>query len=152
MKNKVRSCLLLAMFGLSSVANAEFVDYNTWIQEGSSSGGDWSVAEDGNSVIQMINGEPTYLVSQESFVNTQFSGVFGVETTSDDDWMGLVFGFTGLDDFYLFDWKQTAQGSSKEGFRLMKVNAALTNNWNETPDGAELLASSFSTDFGWQDN
>ncbi len=54
----------------------------------------------------MINGYPTYFVSPESFIDTTINGKFKVETSEDGVFMGFVFGFKDINDFYLFSWEQ----------------------------------------------
>ncbi|XQW86262.1 PEP-CTERM sorting domain-containing protein [Thalassotalea piscium] len=159
---KLAAGLLLSVSCLANVANAGLIDLNTWSQKGSGSNGNWIVAADGSSVLQTINGEPTFFVSNDSFINKEFTGSFGVETTSDDDYIGFVFGFNGLDDFYLFDWKQADQNLSSttqgfEGFTLSKIStgadvASLNPLWGHTGNGIDVVATNYGSTLGWEDN
>lgn len=157
-KHILISTLLLA---LNSVVFAGTINLNTWSQQGVSSNGNWQVSTDGSSVLQTINGDPTIFTSPDSFINSEFNGSFGVETTSDDDFIGFVFGFNGLDDFYLFDWKQNSQslGSvvGNEGFTLSKISTGadinnFNNMWSHSGSGISVLASDYGSDRGWADN
>ena len=153
--NKTLAGLILSASCLVGVANAAVIDLNTWSKQGNASNGVWSVAGDGSSVLQTINGNPTFYVSNDSFINKEFSGTFGVETSSDDDFIGFVFGYNGLDDFYLFDWKQGLQGAS-EGFTLSKISTganvtAPTPLWDHSGNGISVLDTDYGNGRGWAD-
>ncbi|WP_445425667.1 MULTISPECIES: hypothetical protein [unclassified Alishewanella] len=158
MKNAL---LGLFCFSFSFVTHAALIDLNSWSQEGNASNGNWVVAADGKTVLQTINGNPTFFVSNDSFINNVFTGSFGVETTSDDDFIGFVFGYTGLDDFYLFDWKQSAQfaggGNAEKGFTLSKISAGadvtgFQSLWVHTGTGVSVLDTDYGVSRGWLDN
>ncbi len=166
---------LLAGQGLAQVA----VDLRNWNQEGHLPAGNWTVAPDGSNVFQSINGAPTFFVSDVNFYNTTIRGSFGVETTSDDDFIGFVFGYqsplaseghsTLAADFILFDWKQTRQSPANSGFRLTHVEGTLSTStatsnpsWGQTSTSsitftpfASLTGPSSGTDntgLGWANN
>ncbi len=149
------------------------VDLNTWSQQGPASNGVWDVSTDGSSVVQRINGNPTFFVSPETFLNTTIRGSFGVETTGDDDYIGFVFGYqspnaingddAGDFEFFLFDWKQGTQsfggGLANEGFNLVSVNEQLPSDINphywaheDDPPGFDVLATDYGENRGWEDN
>lgn len=154
--------LLFSVAFYTNLANAGPIDLNSWAQEGTSSNGNWVVAPDGSSVFQTINGNPTFFVSGDSFINKEFTGSFGVETTNDDDYIGFVFGYNGLDDFYLFDWKQQNQNLGTgidgfAGFTLSKIStgadvASLNPLWGHVGTGIDVIATDYGTSFGWEDN
>ena len=156
--NTTLAGLILSATCLVNIANADIIDLNTWSQQGAAGNGNWSVAVDGSSVLQTINGLPSFFVSNESFINKEFSGTFGVETASDDDFMGFVFGYNGLDDFYLFDWKQGAQGSPpQEGFTLSKISAGadvanFNPLWTHSGVGISVIDTDYGSGRGWVDN
>ena len=145
------------------------VNLNTWSQQGATSAGNWTVVPDGTSVFQSINGAPTMFVSPNNFRDTTVSGSFRVETTSDDDFIGFVFGYQsplGADpvndmDLLLLDWKQGAQSGASAGFRLDKVlgthnGSSSTDNpmWPHTSN-TNITFTSLGTPLvnaGWQDN
>lgn len=143
------------------------VDLNTWSKKGPSGNGNWTVAADGSSVFQSINGNPTYFVSPNNFFNTTIEGRFGVETTADDDYIGFVFGYNEPGDnstdasFFLFDWKQFNQSGTELGFRLSRVNGTNTppfsNAENDNLPNYDVLAINTGTGtgsgtLGWADN
>lgn len=145
----------LFSIGLSAQAYASPINLNTWSQQGVLANGNWVVAADGTNVKQTINGNPTYFVSDTNYINTQFKGSFKVEETGDDDFIGFVFGWNGLNDYYLFDWKQGNQsyaGMAYEGFTLSKIAGTDANLWAHTGNDIQVLNSSYSTTSGWADN
>jgi len=162
--------LVLLAFGGSpdrrALAQAP-VDLRTWSQKGATGAGNWTVAADGSNVFQSINGAPTFFISPNDFLNTTVEGSFGVETGSDNDFMGFVFAYhapmgTGNDiDCILFDWKQGTQSNAPAGFWLGKAfgahnGAAGTGNelWPKTSDASITLTSFGSplVNAGWADN
>lgn len=120
----------------AQLACGKDIDLNTWVREGSETDGTWTVSAAGNSVEQSINGEPTFFVSPDTFINVIMEGKIKVNTANDDDLVGFVFGYknpTGMVDpskmnvqTYVFDWKQSEQtdqgGRSQEGYALYKVD------------------------------
>ena len=159
--NTALAGLILSASALVSQAHAGVINLNSWAQQGDPGNGNWTVAADGSSVLQSINGLPTFYVSPESFINKEFTGSFGVETTGDDDFVGFVFGYNGQDDFYLFDWKQGVQTyngrTAQAGFTLSKISAGanvttLDNLWNHNGTGITVLDTDYGSDRGWADN
>ena len=129
--------------------------------------GDWEVQDDGRSVFQSVNGYPTFFISDFDFADAQFVGRIKVETTSDDDHIGLVFGFSELEstgrphDYYYFSWKQGNQGNSEAGMKLLKVSGSgnLTQEqihdilWDgENGSYIEVLTERLGSSRGWRDN
>src|SRR5690554_6521739 len=102
--------LLLLLICLTSVQKnsqcGQVMDLNTWTVNGGNS--DWSVQPSGTSVIQGINGFPTYFVNDFDFINVEFNGRFVVTGSGDNDFVGFTFGYQGPfnpannNDYYLF--------------------------------------------------
>ena len=141
------------VLSVSSFANADLIDLNTWTP---TSGGTWTVDGSGTSVLQTINGDPTYFLSNTDYINTQFEGTFGVETSGDDDFIGFAFGYNNSNDFLLFDWKQGNQTWSGDyapsGFTLSKISGSSVNHWDHSGTDITVLASDYSGNNGWADN
>ena len=89
-------------------------------------------------------------------------GSFQVKTTSDNDFIGFVFGYRNDHQFYIFDWRQdtegdSAYGNAKEGFRIIKIDATSSKDlglydfWNSNTDNSTILASSYGDNKGWDD-
>jgi len=160
---------LIALFSLifsgEAVAQCgDSIDLGTWIQEGDTNNGNWVVTNGGNTVNQTINGDPTFYVSPDSFLNVIITGNIQVATTNDNDWIGFVFGYVDPDstnptnyDFYLFDWKQGDQNFGgffgPEGYSLSKVTGPVTNLPQAFSAKAgpfvDLLASNYGNTLGW---
>ena len=148
----------------------DFIDLSTWQQQGEPDAGDWQTTGDFNhQVTQLVNGNPTFLVSPFDFIDGTVTGTFKVETTTDDDFIGFVFGYQGPVaaqgdapsdyEFLLFDWRQTTQTSDAgefgpEGFTLSRVSASHADPntplrlWDH--NGTEVLATEYDAGRGWQ--
>lgn len=165
----LQRCAIGALFTASTVAAAVEVpiDLSTWQKRGPAGNGNWIVAADGNSVLQTINGDPTFFVGPGSQINTTLRGTIRVETTGDDDLIGFVLGYkapvaSGNDmNFVLFDWKQADQNfggvTSFEGFALSRVEGTITNYlpgfWGRSDSASfDNLATNYGTSLGWVDN
>ena len=104
----------------SGVASAAAVDLNTWTAESypavsGFSPGIWTVAPDGSSVTQSINGQPTFFLSDFNAFGTTVTGKIK-PGGGDNDFIGFALGFTpgastsATADYLLVDWKQGTQG------------------------------------------
>ena len=138
------------------------VDLTQWTEHDYQGGsaGDWRIEGGGTSVKQYINGEPTFFVSDSDFIDREFVGRIAVETTSDDDFIGLVFGFqtngNGVpDDYYLVSWKQGNQDAAERGFKLLKITDTASSGVSGLWDGendAHIQVIARDSSYGWQDN
>ena len=142
------------MFCMVSVASANPIDLNPWSQAGEPGNGNWTVSSDGSYVTQSINGNPTYFVSDTNYINTEFKGKFQVMGNSwDDDFIGFVFGYNGLDNYLLLDWKQGAQSSAPEGLTLSKItDNSEVDYWKHTGNGIDVLDTYYGSGRGWVDD
>jgi len=149
-KNFIKSIPALAGAAmlLSTSAMAAPIDLSTWT---ATSGGTWNVQGGGTSVLQTTNGQPTFFLSDIEYIDKEFNGTFGVETTSDDDYIGFVFGYDSSTDFLLFDWKQGDQSGASEGFTLSQISGNSVDYWNHTGSDINVLASDYGNN-GWADN
>ena len=138
---------------------------NGWTHEGATSSGNWEVSKDGQSVTQTYNdgsqSNPSMFVSPTDYFDTTIRGT--IETTdSDDDYMGIVFGYekplsaNGDDpstfDLYAFVWKQAAQSKAPEGMSLIRAtSSAMSYNWwsIESAPGFEVLDTNYGQSTGW---
>lgn len=120
-----------ALFAGSAFAAPTSVDLSTWT---STSGGNWVVASDNNSVTQTRNGSPT--IFYESGTQAQglaLNGTIRVNTTSDDDFIGFVLGYEDGDltatnpGFLLVEWNQGAKSGVTPGLSLQQVTGRLAN-------------------------
>ncbi|MHC4607511.1 MAG: hypothetical protein ACYTAF_11380 [Planctomycetota bacterium] len=103
----------------SAQAPFEPVDLGTWTAESypAVSGfgpGVWTVAGDGLSVHQSVNGQPTLFYSDFNVFDTEVQGTI-VSDGGDDDFIGFAFGFQPGDaanagaEYLLVDWKRGNQ-------------------------------------------
>ncbi len=156
-KKFVLGIFLIAVFSISANATlGAAIDLSTWSQVWAPGNGTWTVAPGGTSVFQSINGDPTAFVSTNDYINMAFNGKFQVQETSDNDYIGFVFGYQNSTDYLLFDWKQEDQNfqnrQAYEGFTLSKITGADVDAWNHTGSGISVLASLYGLDKGWADN
>lgn len=154
-------CTATRIIVVSAPACLTDVDFYTWQQAGIPINGNWIVQNGGAQVRQVINGEPTFFVTPSDYINVRMKGQMRT-TDSDDDFMGVVFGFksplTASNDFdmWLFDWKQGNQGAGLEGFTLNHVVGTITNygstfwDHNTTPEFT-VVATDFGNN-GWNQN
>ncbi len=146
---------LFVFFSLCMAIHAETVPVNlsSWTKEGPSANGTWTVATGGNSVTQTINGNPTFFVNPTPFIDKSFEGTFRVNDTGDDDYIGFVFGWQSINDFYLFDWKKGLQNSSQPGFTLARVTGGAAaipfDSHHLSKTGYQVLATDTGTGKGW---
>ena len=168
-KRSLLICLLPVLVLLASLpAQATYLDLSSWTDyaydfSGGQPAGNWVLAADNYSVTQTINADPsTYLngLSQSSY---SMQGSFEVLTSSDNDFIGFIFGRQDASHFYLFDWKQGYQnepgyGIGQEGFSVKKISApsagslGLTDFWSSSGTAySTILDSYFANDAGWAD-
>ena len=132
----VGALLFMSMLSLAPEIQAQcvgLIDLNTWSQQGPAASGTWTVNAAGTQVTQGINGQPTFFVSPQEYINVRITGTIS-SSGSDDDYIGFVFGYQNpinlpgpnYDcDFYLFDWKRGNQTVGLEGRSLCRVDTNL---------------------------
>lgn len=139
------------------------VDFNTWVLAGHPGNGNWVVENGGARIHQTINGNPTYFVTPEDYINVRMKGKMRT-TDGDDDFMGVVFGFqdpmsaSDNHEFWLFDWKEKTSGNGTEGFSLCHASGVIppaqygTTFWqhNTTPEFT-VVATDYGNN-GWTRN
>ncbi|MEM9536768.1 MAG: Ig-like domain-containing protein, partial [Cyanobacteria bacterium P01_E01_bin.45] len=147
------------------------VDLSDWTQEGPPGNGNWQLETATNpndQVRQTVNSTPTVFISPNQFIDGTVTGTIEVDTRSDNDFIGFVFGyktpFAANGDpendyeFLLFDWKQAAQTAfgefGDEGFSLSSVDAQFTDTgdfWGHVGN-VNLIESNYGNTLGWADN
>lgn len=144
-----------------------------WTREGDPNSGDWSVDESGRALTQRSNDPPSFFVSPNPFFHTTIRGTIEVQTTSDDDLVGFLFGYesplSANGDAptrirtYILSWKQTDQSfggyTALEGLQLGYIDGEIALNdylptfWGHEPSEVYTpVATYVGEGTGWSDN
>lgn len=123
MKRSLLGSLLVLPVSAGALLAQTPVNLNTWTPQWYSPGqGSWTVAPDGNSVLQTENGEPTLFASDFLAQGTEVKGTIRVVNASgDNDFIGFALGYrlndptNGDADYLLVDWKQGTQTTNFGG-------------------------------------
>jgi RHS repeat-associated protein len=114
------------LLGAVPTGSGELVNLAPWTVKqypGSQTNASWQRDATNTVVTQTINADPSILVSDFNFSNAQMEGTWRVNTSTDDDYIGFVFGYQNSEHFYLFDWKQSTQDDAARGMSLKVVSA-----------------------------
>jgi hypothetical protein len=144
------------------------VNLCNWTQQGNQASGNWQVSAQCDSVLQTVNGDPTFFVSDFDLSEASFEGQFRTSDGGDDDMMGFVFGWQNINNFYVFDWKAATQfvsqysggqygdGTAYRAARIMRVNGGVQPGWSLaslwTGQGDFVTTLAESQGVGWQVN
>ena len=129
---------------------------HTWDYSGNPNGS-WIVDSSKTLVTQTLNTDPSAFLNGVNITSYTMRGNFRVNTTTDDDMVGFVFGYQDSNHFHLFDWKQANQSPGLEGFSVRKYSAPTGYSWQNADFGAtsttymQVLASDHGSDKGWVD-
>lgn len=166
-KNSVNCAAAIASAALlvsAGQANAAPVDLSDWVQDGN---GSWSLQDGNNTAFQASNSPPTVFHNDTDSQGNSLAGQITVETTSDDDFIGFVLGYTQGDidgntdtDYILIDWKQGTQSGWEAGLSISRVTGPIQAGGTDTGADAwqhkgnvELLARANTLgSTGWLDN
>ncbi len=115
----------------------------------------WILSEGNTVATQVINSDPSVLLSDFDATDLQLSGTFSVQTSGDDDFIGFVFGFQDTRHFYLFDWKQLGQSTfcprGPTGMTVKVVDADAPLDCVDWASDTGVFQVLRSNTVGWED-
>jgi len=170
--------IALTAFTIPIAAAADPVDFSTWTVHdqpytgnGMSDPGDWVIDPSGLSVVQLVNGRPTFFASPHPVDGYRITATFQTPAV-DNDFFGVALGFTPTaSEYLLIDWRQSFQDiewgegtgpvNGIAGLAVSRVTGVPTLNefWGHTDSPAnpaggleELARGSGLGTTGWADD
>lgn len=167
---KITSIGLISTLGAAVNAASVPVDLSSWSANtldfpGGQPAGNWVPSAGDTTVEQTVNADPSFFLNNLNQTDYTMQGSWKVNTSSDNDFMGFVFGYQNSSNFYLFDWKQGTQNYSgataAEGMAVKKYQGATGNGlndlslgelWENVNDSGDMtvLAKNQGAGTGWE--
>lgn len=141
--------VLAASLLFSTIANAALINLSPFLviqyELFDQPDANWVLSNGNTIATQTVNADASILLSNFDITNKTINGTWRVQTSSDDDFMGFVFGYQGRGKYYLFDWKQSDQndplGFAQQGMSIKSVNVG----GNGDPSGYDLWPTNGSS-------
>lgn len=166
---KLAVVLIAVIFCLAGVTLAEPIDLSSWTRfnldfPGFQPSGNWVLSNSDTTVTQTVNTDPTMFLNNIEQTSYGMQGNWRVSNTTDNDFIGFVFGFQDSCHFYIMDWKKANQdesgyGFAQEGFSIKRISApsveslSVDDFWlSSGTEYCEILDSYFDANSGWQTN
>ena len=106
-------------------------------------------------IVQRHNSNPSVYLNPSVPDGFVLRGEITVDTTSDDDYVGFVFGYEDRNSFYLLDWKQKTQfgngRAAEEGLALKRFDLDDERNPDFWPTASRNGETLYHTPIGWHD-
>lgn len=168
-----KSQIILAAFcGSICSLSAAPIDLSTWHTQnldfpGAQPAANWQLQPGNTAVLQAVNADPSFFLNGKNQTSYSIDGSWRVNTISDDDYMGFVFGYQNSSRMYMFDWKQSQQSDSgalaEEGMTIKRFTGATGNGlvdlsiaelWENANNRGDMtvLAKNHGSTMGWLDN
>ena len=81
----------------------------------------WEFRDQGMEIWQGLNTRASVAVGSDRLSSMDFSGTFFVDDDSDNDWVGFLFGFQNINNFYVVYSSKNESGQSP--WRIVRVNS-----------------------------
>lgn len=122
---------------------------------GSQPRANWTFHNGNTEARQNVNSRASALLLNEPLEAEKIAGSFRVATSSDDDFIGFVFGWQDPTHFYIFGWKQADQvGFGDAGMFVKVVNSDVPLTGGEVwsvGDNGDRATELYRNDIGWSD-
>jgi uncharacterized repeat protein (TIGR01451 family) len=88
----------------------------------------WELSPRNTIVTQTVNSDASIFLSDFDAHNNRIEGMWRMLDSTDDDFVGFVFGFQDRQHFYLFDWKGANQNDPDFGFAERGMSVKVINS------------------------
>ncbi len=125
------AAVIFAFFRSSAMAVQVPIDLTPWTvvqyEFNDQPDANWVLSNNNQTATQTVNADGSYLRSNFLLTDTAIDGTWRVNTNSDDDFMGFVFGEQDPNHYYLFDWKKADQNDATIGFAQVGMTVKLVS-------------------------
>lgn len=101
----------------------------------------WTLSNGGFNAKQSVNADASILLSDFDTTDLSIEGTWTMLSSSDDDFVGFVFGYRDRGHYYLFDWKGATQDYPNSGDTALVGMSLKVVNVPQDPVYADLWNS-----------